>query len=105
MAQNLDHAATIDALWRRVYDLLRGPGRLIRLPSIINITLASSASLPEKFDDDLLNKIAQLKQAPQASRVALVAEIRGNIHVLATTGAVGHEDAEKLQVMLDQIEQ
>lgn len=102
MAQNTDQQ--VDALWKQLYNLLRGPGRLVRLPSVMNPTFQMATALPDNFDDELLNEVASLKQASEAEWSDRISQIRGKINICVTTGAIGHADDERLQLMLDALE-
>lgn len=95
----------IDQLWRRLHDLLYGPGRQLRgpLPTYM-MNLTSASVLPDRFDQEMLNAVAALKNVSDAELPEAISEIRGKLHVAATTTLIGLKDEEQLQAMLDAIE-
>ncbi len=94
----------VDILWKRLYDLLNGPGRAVALPKVLYPNLTSASIVPDGFNDELLHKVAALKRAAPAYRSEHVAEIRGILNVSQTIGLIGPAEEEQLQKLLDELE-
>jgi hypothetical protein len=94
-----DYGQKVGIIWAKVHDLLYGPGRQVRgmLPTM-------AMTLPERYDQDLLNAIARLRTVPPKERVGVLADVRGKIHVAATVNLISLSDEEIIQKLLDELE-
>ncbi len=86
----------VDKLWQRVYSMTQSQSKAQ--------TYGGHISLQPKFDQDLLNLIAQLSNSDKSEIKSTIDKIRGQILVSETTGLVGEKDAEELLALLDEIE-
>ena len=88
--------AQIKNVWQIVYDLFMGPGR--------NRTYDSFLHMHQRFDQDLLNDITELKNIKETDEFKKkVEQIRAKAGVAQATGFFGEEDLERLNLELDKL--
>lgn len=84
----------VDALWHRTYQLLQN-----RLGAH---TIGPALGISQRFDQEVLNDIAQLKIAEDMSKA--IENVQGKLAICQSTGFIGSADADELYDMLAEIQ-